>query len=643
MNPLGRSISDFGELSIAEKCLLTGCRSGGAANVSEELPASATDADTVRAEFIRFLLLEDSSRVLGYGRGLHLRGAFIQGTLDLSQAIIKSALLFESCRFESPLKFWESRFEHSVAFKDCALTSFFGQSMVVDGNLAFIRVRTQGVINIGAARISDQLNCEGTKLEGEGKAALLAEAVEVRAGIFLTRGFSAIGLVSFASATVGGNFNCANSRFTVEEGVALTLDSAVINGSVFLRMGFCAVGTVNLLGVKILNQLSCLGAQFSHVGKDPALTLERGFVRNNVLLNKGFKVIGRLNLLGLEVDGNVELDGASVEEIMAAEMHVKGTLYLRNFEVPPKAISLVGAKVSILNDDAKSWGEHPVLNGFVYDFIDVYKSMAVGERMDWLKKQKASFKRDEAEPESSAQSFRPQPWRHLQRVLENMGRTEEAREIGIEYENCLREYGLIGQTPENWKPWRRFFYSKGSRFLHAAYGHLTGFGYRPMLLLQWFLLVWVFCTAIYWTAASFGGVFAPSNPLVFQNEAYETCRPDREQVWLAKRHDRRPAELPVEYREEGNWYLCEALREEYTGFSPIAFSLDLLLPLVDLHQENDWAPLIETPKANLLDKLKAVVSVKRIVRFVMWCEILAGWGFSLLFVAIVSGLARRKE
>jgi len=36
-------------------------------------------------------------------------------------------------------------------------------------------------------------------------------------------------------------------------------------------------------------------------------------------------------------------------------------------------------------------------------------------------------------------------------------------------------------------------------------------------------------------------------------------------------------------------------------------------------------------------------SLKRFVRFVMWCEIIAGWGFSLLFVAVVSGLARRKE
>ena len=61
------------------------------------------------------------------------------------------------------------------------------------------------------------------------------------------------------------------------------------------------------------------------------------------------------------------------------------------------------------------------------------------------------------------------------------------------------------------------------------------------------------------------------------------------------------------------------LPAEYTTFSPLAYSLDILLPLVDLGQKKPW------------------------VRLLNWFEILYGWIASLLFVAIVSGISRRSE
>ncbi|VVP20953.1 membrane-associated oxidoreductase [Pseudomonas fluorescens] len=640
MNLLGRYKSIYGELKSAEQRLFECSKSRQVAEIGKFSPEVKTTDNVVRANFLKCLALMHSRNPV-QGEGLSLRGAFIEGVLDLSELAIKSPICFEQCKFASDIYFRGSRFEHSVTFRKCTLESFYGERLVVDGNLAFIEVRTRGVINLVNARISAGLNFEGAQLDGVGHAALLASFADVRTGVYLSKGFSANGLVRFRSATVGGQFNCETGSFSVAEGESLDFDNAVINGSLYLRDGFSSVGIVKLLGIRILGQLSCVNGRFVANGNGHALTIERGLIRNNALLSKGFEVIGCLHLLGLAVEGNLELDGASIGEIMANELRVGGRFSLRNLKSPPNTMSMLGGRVSFLNDDLSSWGENPLINGFVYDFIDVQKSMPVGERMEWLKKQKISLKHDTSL--SPAQLFRPQPWRQLQHVLVSMGRSEEAKEIGIEYEHCLRRFRLIGQTPEHWFGLWRILYAWSARRLHSCYGYLTGFGYRPMLLLPWFALVWAVCTAIYWGAASQAAIFAPSNPLVFQNETYETCRPDREQVWLNKRHDRRAADLPIDFKGSGNWYLCEALREEYTGFSPMAFSLDLLLPLVDLHQENDWAPLIATPKANALEEFKGFFSVKRLVRFVMWCEILAGWGFSLLFVAVVSGLARRKE
>jgi hypothetical protein len=92
----------------------------------------------------------------------------------------------------------------------------------------------------------------------------------------------------------------------------------------------------------------------------------------------------------------------------------------------------------------------------------------------------------------------------------------------------------------------------------------------------------------------------------------------------------------------GNWYLCPRLREEYTGFSPLAYSLDVLLPLVDLQQQKDWGPLIPTPKANPWDEFRED-GIKHLTRLVIWFQTLFGWVASLLLVAIVSGLTKRRE
>jgi hypothetical protein len=93
---------------------------------------------------------------------------------------------------------------------------------------------------------------------------------------------------------------------------------------------------------------------------------------------------------------------------------------------------------------------------------------------------------------------------------------------------------------------------------------------------------------------------------------------------------------------KGNWFLCNSLPAEYTTFSPLAYSLDILLPLVDLGQEKSWGPLVPTPKQPIYGEFFSF-SAAHFVRLLNWIEILYGWIASLLFVAIVSGMSRRSE
>ncbi len=204
--------------------------------------------------------------------------------------------------------------------------------------------------------------------------------------------------------------------------------------------------------------------------------------------------------------------------------------------------------------------------------------------------------------------------------------------MGIAFEKRLRKVGLVGQGTARWWPGLRWL----GLIPHVLYGALTGYGYRPMRLLAWILGIWLFFTSVYWYAAIEHKVFAPSNPLVFQNEAYASCTPEYGDTWQRQHPDtERPAEI-------GNWYTCKALRGEYTGFSPGAYSLDILLSLVDLQQEKDWGPITPTPFPGYWDELKNL-EWGHGIRLLIWLETLIGWGISLLLVAIVSGLTRRKE
>lgn len=222
-----------------------------------------------------------------------------------------------------------------------------------------------------------------------------------------------------------------------------------------------------------------------------------------------------------------------------------------------------------------------------------------------------------------------------------MGHAEDARQVAIAFEDRLRHADLIGLSPPHWGYGRKWLYRALARGFHYGFRILTGYGYRPIRLLIWLFGVWLGCALFYWfTALPPRNVFAPSNPLVFQNEEYAACVPgsDASKAEKAKPADAKPS--PV--KGAGNWYLCEKLRAEYTGFSPLAYSLDVLMPLVDLQQQKDWAPMIPTPKPSPWNEWRGS-GWKHITRMVLWAETLFGWLASLLLVAIVSGLTKRRE
>ena len=674
----GRSLSDFEPLLPLEQELLKACSKGDIAQGQAECPEEATSDNKVRAEFIRFLLLGGDDRVAIHERGVQLSKAFVLGALDLRSTVVDTIFTLQHCTLNRVAFFSGATFNRSIDMEGSRIKGIWGRGMSVAGDFHAKKIVAQYSIGLDNSFVGGALSFSGAVLNGSSGLSISAIDSRIQGGVYLTDGFRADGLVKFLGAEVGGQFNCRAGHF-LKEGESLMASNIKVGGGVFLIHGFKSRGKISFIAAAVKVQFSLHGASLAckdglaliadrmslngtfYMGEgfksEGGISLNGGdiqgqingsgavlsgeqktsFFANNlhvtgtVFLDRGFSSKGRLSFASAKIDGDLSFrDAEFIGSLYASKLQVLGALIIFDIKKPMSKVSLASARVTALNDNAQSWGQHLILNGFVYEFLDVHNTMTVADRVKWLEKQCSRFPGDEATPLPKPNVFVPQPWQQLKTVLENMGRVEESREIGIEYERHRAKCGQIGLTPAAWNPVRRGLNWGFANALHFSYGKLIGYGYRPMQLVPWFMGVWLLTTALYWYAANQEAVFAPTDPLIFQNTAYMTCQPSSDKTF-------EPAP------GTGNWYLCNALAQEYTGFSPIAFSLDLLLPLVDLHQEKDWAPLIETPKANVVDELRGFFTLKRFVRFVMWVEILAGWVFSLLFVVIVSGLARRKE
>lgn len=337
-----------------------------------------------------------------------------------------------------------------------------------------------------------------------------------------------------------------------------------------------------------------------------------------------------MRLHGAHIDGTLDCRGGQFESPNGDALHcdisvIKGAFCLRGDAQFVGNISLAHAEVGMLIDHPSRWPKDSLaLDGFRYARIGAGSSSDAATRIAWLDKQQVRFRK---EPE-----FALHPWTHLAKVLREQGHFREAVKVDINREDRLRRAGRIVR----WSP------------VHWLYGKLAGYGYRPGRLVCIAVIVWFLCGALYAVAAT-QGVFGPTNAAVFQNPDYDDCRPyanDKAKNGKVKFGDRTR---------------CPDAPAEYMSFSPFAYSLDRILPVVSLGEANAWEPIAPSapPAASaprwlpafLRPAFEEIASVFRlqdwsfgsIVRFVGWAEEIFGWIAGLTLAGIVSGLVKRRD
>ena len=250
--------------------------------------------------------------------GIEVKGARIDGDLELRAIKIPFPLIFKRCAFKGDVnlkncKIWVLDFSGShVRSIDCTDSEVDKGIFLSDG------FRSNGIVCIERATIGGPLDCTGAEFLNPDDTVLDADGIKVAGDVLLNNGFSAEGMVSLVEARIKGNLECNQGLFINKGRVALNAERLNVSGDVFLckgswgrdegieEEGFRAEGEVKLVGARIRGTLECGGGMFncSNV-EEPALNATGVKVDGNVLLHNGFKAEGMVSLVGTTIKGTL--------------------------------------------------------------------------------------------------------------------------------------------------------------------------------------------------------------------------------------------------------------------------------------------------------------------------------------------------
>jgi hypothetical protein len=469
------TLADFEPLSRAERLLLEAFTHAGIARVGYRRPAAPTPDVTVRAAFLAFLARGAGDRAGAHGKRIEMLGAWVQGRFSVQGAAVPVGLWLYRCVFDSAPVFDGARWAGSIGFPDCALPALHAEGCTIAGALTLnAGCSVLGEVRLSHSSILHDLNLERARLGGgfdapaTGKRPLVADGLRVGGDVLLGKGFEAAGEVRFVGASIEGDLRATGAQLhgSVDADgarqVALNLDRAHVAGDVSLDRGFSAAGTVRLKRVRIGGDLDATDAAFDVVG-------DASWSEGAALL----------------------LDGA----------RIRGALRLCRLQTPLLGATLADARVGSLVDDASTWGQRHVLDGFRYARLADAAPTDAAFRRGWLARQR---------PAHLGADFRLDPWRQAIKVMRRMGHGADAAALAVGRENWLRDIGRIGAGQPRALRWL-------VRLGHRIFGWVAGYGHQPLRLLALTAGVWLVCAWVYQFGAA-QGLHAPANPWLYSLE-----------------------------------------------------------------------------------------------------------------------------
>jgi adhesin HecA-like repeat protein len=494
----------------------------------------------------------------------------------------------------------------------------------------------KGELRLLGVHVGGQLDFSGAILDNSAGPALSADRLQVDQDVFCRGRFTARGEVSLQGAHISGQLDFSGARLTAHSGgLALNAGGLQVDQSMFCARHrepravreprarthrrprtaddgerFRATGEVSLLGARIGGQLDFSGATLDNPD-GPALSSDSLQVDQDMFCREQFAARGEVSLQGAHIGGQLDFSGATLDNsdglaLSADGLRVDQGMFCEerggdSFTAAGKVclpraliggqlvwlpdgdraghLSLYRASVGSLVDSKDSWPPPSELNieHFVYDGFGPDSPAEAKDRIRWLKLQ---------------QGFKSQPYQQLIGVYRAHGQDADARKVAIAREVARRKRGKPGILG-----WLR----------SVVLGWTIRYGYTPALAAVYLIAVYALGVCIFSSAAD-RGAFIPvrAQRPVAQATAPPTARPAD------------PAPSAGECRQE----------YRYPCFNPWGYGVDVVVPLLNVHQAEYWQPDATEPSGAW-------------ARRYGWIATALGWAFTTLAVAGFTGLVRR--
>ncbi|MHC4355953.1 MAG: hypothetical protein ACYS0H_24900, partial [Planctomycetota bacterium] len=601
--------------------------------------------------------------------GIHVEGVRIDRKFDLEDAKVSFPLHFERCKFTESVIFAYA--EIAALYMPGTHTGpIRGDTLNVGGSLFLHNgFKAEGEVRLPGASVGGDLDCSGAQFINKRAIALAADRLHVGGSVFLRGGFRAEGEVSLPGAKVCGDFRCTNGKFLNKGRTALSADGLRVEGSVFLNDGFKAEGRVRLYGVVIDGSLNCGNAHFVNNGGE-AFVGDGLDVKGSVFLNRGFRAEGEVRLFcatigvnldcikgkfisdgqgalvadgvsvkgsvflcdrdlgvssqddGFRVEGQVRLRGARIGGdldcrrgtfinrgrigLFANGLRIQGDAFLCDELKAECKISLLSARIGgllhyhgldsakhvwldlryanihTLRDEEESWPESGrlFLHGLLYDEIHNNAPRSANSRIDWIRRQGDIWQED---------NFWAQPYEQLAKVLRGSGDRAGARDVLVaKNKDKARLTKLIFAE----KCWYRFF------------GSFIGYGHKPWLALPLALVIILF-GSMFFKEGYWHGLMTPMSESAYVEDNAGARR----------------------------------ISEVYPVFNSFVYSMDVFVPVVDLHQAKYWLPNANRG-SELVPTRSAALCTGGLLLLWLWIETALGWILTTLFLIGLTGLVR---
>jgi adhesin HecA-like repeat protein len=155
----------------------------------------------------------------------------------------------------------------------------------------------------------DEATAPAIRLPGCHLPGLSADQIRLVGNLEFNDGFTASGGVRLLGAHVGGQLLLDGARLGNPGGYALQADGITVDQDMFCGEGFIAEGGVRLLGAHIGGQLSLSGARLTNP-REYAMNANRLTVDQSMFCRAGFIAEGEVHLLGAHIGGQLSLSGA---------------------------------------------------------------------------------------------------------------------------------------------------------------------------------------------------------------------------------------------------------------------------------------------------------------------------------------------